>query len=151
MQRARPTPLPTKIEPPASRPVVKVPERQGILLDANPESGKILSHAITTMGHEMRLVTKLRPVLTAIRAREVNWIICDLDVLSQDKLSAGFLRSALILSPEVRFMAIASDKNLEGILEAIRRGAHEVLYRPFPEPTQLRVLLKSFFDPAKKH
>ncbi|MBN2495189.1 MAG: response regulator [Deltaproteobacteria bacterium] len=124
---------------PEPRPSLRV-----LVCDPSEHSRTLVLAALRRLGHDARPVASLRELLAGLRDEAADAIVCDLDLLGRDDATACFLRSKLILSPSVRFVALASTRGLADAIEAIHRGARKVLYRPLQSEQELVDALRDF-------
>jgi len=125
------------------------PDRLKILVcDNNDESRLAILDGMHKLGHTANLVQDLGDVLEALSSEWFDGLICDLALLNSDDTMAAFLRSKLVLTPELHFVAIASGKNLESAISGLHRGARFVLYRPLGSGKEVADMLRDFFGEA---
>jgi CheY-like chemotaxis protein len=123
----------------------KVPVRCLVMVcEPEAESRTVLEKALAKLGHKIIQATGLSEVLSSVRDKRVDAVICSLELLSKDSATACFLRSTLILKPAVRFVVVVSQRHLERAVEALRTGAGMVLYRPLGEPAAVADSLRGF-------
>ena len=104
---------------------------------------ELLSQAVALLGHVAETAT-VAEVLAAIREGRAEAVICSLAVLEREDAHTCFLRSRLILSPDIRFVAVASHRQPEDVVEAIRIGAGKVVFRPLDDPVEVAELLRPY-------
>jgi DNA-binding NtrC family response regulator len=123
----------------------KAPVRRRVLICEPSEGDRPkLVEGIRNLGHRPVVVNRVAEILEAVRAKEADALVCDLDLLNRDNAASCFLRSTLLVSPELRFVAIARERGLEGAVEAIQRGAGKVIYRPLQDGESVAEALRSF-------
>jgi DNA-binding NtrC family response regulator len=104
--------------------------RRVLICEPNSGSRQTLVEGVKLLGHQAVEVSKVSEILEAIRNKDADALICDLEILERDNAEACFLRSSLLVNPGMRFVAVAKEKGLEGAVEAIHHGAGKVIYRP---------------------
>jgi len=126
--------------------------RQSVLIcDPNQDSQRCLVDGVRLLGHKPRVVAKIAEVLEALRKKTVDSLICDLDLISRDNAASCFLRSTLLVTPDILFVAVAKERGLEGAVEAIHHGAGHVIYRPLRDGPAVADNLRAFLGmPAEK-
>ncbi len=102
-----------------------------LICESDERIGGLLREGVELLGHKAVPVRKVSRILESLRAKEADALICELEILQRDNAGACFLRSTLMIHPEVNFVAVAMEHGLEGAVEAIHQGAQKVLYRPF--------------------
>ena len=119
--------------------------RQSVLIcDPNRDSQECLVDGVRLLGHKPQVVAKVAEVLEALRKKTVDSLICDLDLIRKDNAASCFLRSTLLVTPDILFVAVAKERGLEGAVEAIHHGAGHVIYRPLKNGTAVADNLKGF-------
>lgn len=103
---------------------------QVLICEGDAHTAHLMREGVELLGHKVDTVEKVSRLLESLRVKEADVLICELDILQRDNAEACFLRSALLVHPEVSFIAVAREHGLEGAVEAIHRGAQKVLYRP---------------------
>ena len=123
------------------------PSRKRILIcDPQPTSRLLLEEGLLGLGHRVQVAGQVGEVIEALRKKSIDALVCDLDLLNQDDASACFLRSALLMAPDVKFVAVAASKGLEGAIDAIHRGADKVIYRPLGTAGEISQVLGELLD-----
>jgi DNA-binding NtrC family response regulator len=123
----------------------KSASRQVVLIcDPNRDSQECLVDGVKLLGHKPRVVAKVAEVLEALRKKDVDSLICDLDLIRKDNAASCFLRSTLLVTPDIQFVAVARERGLEGAVEAIHHGAGHVIYRPLKNGMAVAENLKAF-------
>lgn len=110
-------------------PVGKATTRRVLVFEPSQGSRKSLRSGIESLGCEVFFVDTLGEVLQSVRRKDLDVLVCDLDILGRDDATACFLRSALIVSPGVKFVALATRQSMDGAIEAVNRGAGKVIYK----------------------
>lgn len=144
LRRHRRTETPARIRPVEDRP--RRPRRQVLVCDPNPESRRLLVAGLDRLGHRVKTEQVLGKVLEALRTGNIDALVADLELLNRDDASACFLRSTLIMTPALRFVAIAAERGLDGAISAIHRGAGKVIYRPLVSDRVVVDELREFLD-----
>lgn len=133
---------------PTPRAAQPVPVRARVwICDPSESSRELLREAVEQLGHRTHRAESLGAVIEALRQRQLDALFCDLDVLERDDASACFLRSALILAPQVRFVALAGRRGVEDAIQAIHRGAGLVLYRPLESAAAVESQIAGLLGP----
>jgi DNA-binding NtrC family response regulator len=102
-----------------------------LICESDERIGRLMQEGVELLGHKAISVSKVSKILESLRAKDADALICELEILQRDNAEACFLRSTLLIHPEVNFIAVAMEHGLEGAVEAIHQGAQKVLYRPF--------------------
>jgi len=119
--------------------------QQSVLIcDPNQDSQQCLVDGVKLLGHKPRVVAKIAEVLEALRQKTVDSLICDLDLIRRDNAASCFLRSTLMVTPDILFVAVARERGLDGAVEAIHHGAGHVIYRPLRDGAAVAENLKAF-------
>jgi DNA-binding NtrC family response regulator len=118
--------------------------RQVLICDPNQESQDCLVDGVRLLGHKPRVVGKVAEVIDALRTKDVDSLICDLDLIRRDTAASCFLRSTLLVTPDIHFVAVAKERGLDGAVEAIHHGARHVIYRPLKNGMTVAENLKAF-------
>jgi DNA-binding NtrC family response regulator len=105
-----------------------------------------LVEGVKILGHQPMVAAKMADVLEALRNRKVDALICNLEVLNTDNAASCFLRSTLLVSPELRFVAVAKERGLDGAVDAIHHGAGMVIYEPFTDGFAVADCLRRFLS-----
>jgi DNA-binding NtrC family response regulator len=133
---------------PARRAAPAAPVRARVwICDPSAHSRELIREAVEQLGHRTHRADNLGAVIEALRRRELDALFCDLDVLERDDASACFLRSALILAPQVLFVALAGRRGVEDAIQAIHRGAGLVLYRPLESAAAVESQIAGLLSP----
>jgi DNA-binding NtrC family response regulator len=101
-----------------------------LICDPNRNSLECLVDGVKLLGHQPLVMASVTEVLEAIRKKTADSLICDLDLIRRDSASSCFLRSTLLVTPDILFVAVARERGLDGAIEAIHHGANHVIYRP---------------------
>ncbi len=133
---------------PEIEPLVPVSLR-ALVIDEEKRSQQLLVQGLTLLGHQARTVDSLGRALEALRKKELDVLVCDLRVLNRDDASACFLRSALIMTPGVKFVAVAGSIGLDSAIQAVNRGARKVMYRPLVSAEDVADELREFLGATK--
>ena len=115
-----------------------------MVIDPEQRSRALLVEGIGLLGHRVKTADTLGRALEALRKKELDALVCDLRALNRDDASACFLRSALIMTPGVRFVAVAGSVGLDHAIQAVNRGARKVLYRPLVSAEDVAGELREF-------
>ncbi len=119
--------------------------QQSVLIcDPNRDSQECLVDGVKLLGHKPRVVSKASEVLEALRRKDVDSLICDLDLIRKDTAASCFLRSTLLVTPDILFVAVARERGLDGAVEAIHHGAGHVIYRPLKNGKAVAENLEGF-------
>lgn len=122
---------------------------RAMVIDPEPRSRALLVAGIELLGHRVRTADALGRALEALRKKELDVLVCDLRALNRDDASACFLRSALIVTPGVRFVAVAGSVGLDHAIQAVNRGARKVMYRPLVSAEDVADELRSFLGEGR--
>ena len=114
-----------------------------IVCEPDERDRQLLCQAVALLGHVAETAT-VAEVLAAIREGRAEAVICSLAVLEREDAHTCFLRSRLILSPDIRFVAVASHRQPEDVVEAIRIGAGKVVFRPLDDPGEVAAALRPY-------
>jgi DNA-binding NarL/FixJ family response regulator len=115
-----------------------------MICEPNESDREILCQAVSLLGQPRAEPASVSDVLAAIRGNRAEAVICSLAVLSGEDASTYFLRSTLILSPDIRFVVVASQRQPEDVVEAIRIGAGKVIFRPLGAPAEVAESLRAY-------
>jgi DNA-binding NtrC family response regulator len=117
------------------------------ILICDPDNGsrQKLIDGVHSLGCRTKNVEDLEDVLDYLEAQPFDGLICDLDVVSSGDGASDTLRSMLANSPEISFVAVASDFDLKNAVNALKSGARKVIYRPFESEHQVEESLKEIF------
>ncbi len=107
----------------------KAEKKRVLVFEPSQDSRQSLVDGINRLGCEVFWVDSLGEVLAEVRKKTLDALVCDLDALDQDDATACFLRSALFVSPGVKFVAVAARQNMDGAIQAVNRGAGKVIYK----------------------
>lgn len=124
--------------------------RMVMVCDPVTRSRKIIEEVLTDLGHRPTAAHDLSQVTKGLQLKNFDALICDLGILNRDDASACFLRSALLVTPEICFVAIARRPILEDVVAAIQRGANRVIYRPVASRESVFQALKVFFGEVQR-
>ncbi len=138
----------TPVEFSSGRPAA-VRRRRVLVCDASPASAEIVRAGVELLGHHATLTMDLSRVIQAIRDKRLDTLVCDLELISRNEASACFLRAALWTAPQVGFVAVAPQRGLAGAIQAIQRGANQVIYRPLGTATDVAAALEAFIGRAQ--
>jgi len=129
---------------------VEVARRLVVLCESHERVRRVIAQAIKELGHRLHEVDNVSEVLEALQKRRVDILICSLELLQQDSAQGCFLRSALLLAPEVLLIAIAAQRGLENAVEAAHHSARRVLYRNLIyDPVRIAQELEPILGKAK--
>lgn len=104
-------------------------KKKVLVFEPSEESRRWLIEGIERLGHEAFSVDSLGDVLAEVRNKSMGALVCDLEVLIRDDATACFLRSALAVSPGVKFVAVAARQGMDGAIKAVNSGAGKVIYK----------------------
>ncbi len=130
------------------RPKAREPRRHVLVCDPSRQTSGLLADGLGLLGHRARMVDGLGKVIEALRQKSCDALVCDLDMLNRDDASACFLRSALLMAPDVSFVAVAAQRGLHDAIGAVRRGAGKVIYHPLESATEVADQLRDFLGQA---
>jgi DNA-binding NtrC family response regulator len=111
-------------------PIAVSPTLQVLICDPFEESRCTLEEGVRLLEHQIRVVANLGELLEGISTSTIDVIICDLGLIIGDDHDAGFLRSKLLLSPDIQLIVVATGKNLDSAIASLQNGAVFILYRP---------------------
>jgi len=124
---------------------VRIPLKLRVLVcEPDAANRQTLVEAMRLLGYKVAEASGLSQVLAEVQNRRADAVICSLALLDQETPTACFLRSALLLSPAVRFVAVAGQRELLGAVSALRHGAGKVIYLPLGGPTQVAEALGGY-------
>ncbi|HOX44039.1 MAG TPA: response regulator [Myxococcota bacterium] len=138
----------TPVEAPPPRVGLRISRRRVLVCDPSPASAEILRVGVEMLGHQAELTMDMSRVIQAIRDKRLDTLVCDLELISRNEASACFLRSALWTAPQVGFVAVAAQRGLDGAIQAIQRGATQVVYRPLGTASDVARNLEPFLGRA---
>jgi DNA-binding NtrC family response regulator len=119
-----------------------------LICDPSQESQELLLAGVKLLGHTFESASDLTEVLELIDVKAFDGLICDLDLLKRDKVRATMLRLKLITLPEIRFISVASGKDLASAISSLQSGASKVLFRPLGSGELVAGSLREFFGDA---
>jgi DNA-binding NtrC family response regulator len=126
----------------------KTQSRRVLICHPSEQARRVLIEGMKILGHNPILASGMSKVLEAVRSKEVDALLCDLEQLSSDDATSCFLRSTLLVSPELRFVAVARERGLDEAVEAIHHGARKVIYLPYSDGKEVAKDLKSYLGDA---
>jgi CheY-like chemotaxis protein len=132
-----------------ARETFPLPKEQGIdsprvlVCDPQKESRQHLLSALDRLGVHAVAVSGLSDVLKRIQNQQCDCLICDLEMMNSTEATACFLRSILLVSPSVRFVALSTPSSMAAVIDAMDQGADKVFYRPV-SPQKILGELKDF-------
>ena len=112
------------------------------------DSCDLLMAGVNLLGHTTEATGSLTDVLELVEVRAYDGLICDLDLLTREKVRATMLRLKLITMPEIRFISVASGKDLAAAISSLQSGASKVLFKPLGTPELVAGSLREFFGEA---
>jgi CheY-like chemotaxis protein len=121
-------------------------QQQMILCVTDPIAREFLKKAVESLGYRTLYVDSLSEVLTQVRIKKVRALICQLELLNRDNATACFLRSTLLMSPGLKFVAVSSRCALGNAVTALHYGAANIIYQPLPDIATLSKMLKKFLQ-----
>jgi CheY-like chemotaxis protein len=127
---------------------LRIGRRRVLVCDPSPASAEILRAGVEMLGHQAELTMDLSRVIQAVREKRLDTLVCDLELISRNEASACFLRSTLWTAPQIGFVAVAAQRGLDGAIQAIQRGATQVVYRPLGTATDVARNLEAFLGRA---
>jgi len=101
-----------------------------MICEDRESSRQHLVNGVSSLGHKPLVASSISEVLEAVRKKEIDVLICDLAHMQRDDAEACFLRSTLLVRPDICFIAVAAERGLENAVGAIHHGARRVVYRP---------------------
>jgi len=119
-----------------------------LVCDPDRRSREVLEAGVKLLGHTTEVVESLGEVLELLDVKAYDGLVCDLDLLMREKVRATMLRLKLITLPEVRFISVASGKDLAAAISSLQSGASKVLFRPLGSSELVAGSLREFFGEA---
>jgi Response regulator containing CheY-like receiver, AAA-type ATPase, and DNA-binding domains len=129
-----------------SKQPVTAAHQQLLLCISDPVARDILKRASESLGYRVTYIDSLSDVLTHIRNKKIMALICQLELLNRDNATACFLRSTLLMSPGVIFVAVSSRCALGNAVTALHYGAGNIIYQPLPDLATLSNTLRKFLQ-----
>ncbi len=121
-------------------------QQQALLYITDPFAREVLKKALESLGYRAIVIDSLSEVLSQVRNKKVGALVCQLELLNRDNATACFLRSTLLMSPGLKFVAVSGRRALGNAVTALHYGAGNIIYQPLPDTTTLRKTLKKFFN-----
>ncbi len=107
-----------------------VKRRRVTICEPNQEDLDLLIAGIKLLGHQPRSVRQVIEVIETLRTKQADTLICNLELLHLDNARSCFLRSIIQVHPQIRFVAVSQQRNVDNIVQAIHHGARKILYTP---------------------
>lgn len=128
----------------------RIESRRVLVCHPSAPTRRILFEGMEILGHNPVLATGMSKVLAAVRNKDAEALICDLELLNQDNATSCFLRSTLLVTPDLRFVAVARERGLDGAVEAIHHGAGKVIYMPLGDGKEVADILRRYLGDASR-
>jgi DNA-binding NtrC family response regulator len=132
------------------RPKKKTKSHRVLICHPSEPARRVLADGMKLLGHNPILASGMSKVLEAVRNKDVDVLLCDLEQLSSDNATSCFLRSTLLVSPDLRFVAVARERGLDEAVEAIHHGARKVIYLPYSDGIEVARDLRSYLGDASR-
>ncbi len=121
-------------------------KRKVIVLEPSDAARQSLLDGIERLGCHVFSVKNLGEVLHAVRQKDLDALVCDINVLVRDDATACFLRSALFVTPDIKFIAVAPKQGMDGAIQAVNMGAGKVIYKSLLSNEYINESLKDFLS-----
>ncbi len=113
----------------AGKPSTVGANRRIMVAEKDDATWRVIADALAGMGHQVRRAKSTTDVLEAVRNGQADGLVCSLEMLDSDSASSCFLRSALVVHPEVILVAIAEMQDLKNAVDAASYGCRKIMYR----------------------
>jgi len=121
------------------------PLRMKVLVcDPDENSRKDLTGGIRMLGHQAEESDSLEEATTTVAAGDIQFLVCDLDMLKKDNIMARVLRKKLAQTSGVRLVTVAAGRDTDDIVAGIRYGSDKMLYRPLESQAEVANRLREY-------
>lgn len=104
--------------------------RSVLVCEPDEHTRHLLVEGIRRLGHSVRSVSRVSEILDALREKTADALVCSLDILQKDSAGGCFLRSGLLVRPDVILVTVANERGLQDAVQAAAHGSRRNLYRP---------------------
>ncbi|RLB59158.1 MAG: hypothetical protein DRI34_02805 [Deltaproteobacteria bacterium] len=109
-----------------ARPLLR---RSVLVCEPGEKVRRLLVEGIRRLGHAVRAVQQVSEILDALREKTADVIVCSLEILQKDSAGGCFLRSGLLVRPDVILVTVANERGLQDAVQAAGHGSRRILYR----------------------
>jgi DNA-binding NtrC family response regulator len=114
-----------------------------IILDDEPNIVEVILARLEVMGFNAKGFTRAESALETLRKEECSVLLTDLKMPDMDGMEV--LKRAKGIDPDVEVIIFTAYGSIEGAVEAMKRGAHDYLVKPF-EAIELMAKIESAIE-----